>query len=218
MWEIAIADHVGVVGRVPCCGLLRILAEAVSMCKNVLLPLVFLFAAATARANAAAGHACHIPVSIGTSSQIRQQIERMIARSATFRQQCQRLDIPRLSVQIRTDLQLGEQPTYHARTTIARSATGVVAWVSLAAFDDPAEWLGHEFEHIIEQLEGVDVPQLATTSRHDAWCTGDSMFETARDPDRPPRTAGSARPHGRRHMRACSPPLPPSGSGSRLAR
>ena len=103
----------------------------------------------------------------------------MIRRSPTFRQQCQRLDVPRLSVQIRVDTQIMDR-LYRARTTITRSSTGTVAWVSLAAYGDNTEWLAHEFEHIIEQLDGVNLPQLAFISRRDAWCIGDNMYESDR--------------------------------------
>ena len=171
------------------------------MRKSVLLPFVFLLSAAPAAANSAAGQPCHIPVTIATSDQIRQQVVMMIERSETFRQQCQRLDIPHLSVQIRTDPQISERP-YRARTIITRSTTGTIAWVSLAAFGDPTEWLAHEFEHIIEQLDGVDVPQLAGLSRRDAWCTGENMFETARAIQAGRRVLREVRAGGRALARA----------------
>jgi|SRR5579862_5881893 len=148
------------------------------MRKIVLLPLIF-FLAAGAAAQADEDVSCKLPASIGASPPIRAQILMMIERSATFRQQCQRLDIPRLSIQIKTDSEIYER-AYKARTTIARSSTGTVAWVRLAAFGDPTEWLAHEFEHIIEQIDGVDLPHLAELNRRDAWYTGENMFETAR--------------------------------------
>jgi hypothetical protein len=149
------------------------------MRKFVLLPLVFFLAATAAAAPGETAAFCNLPASIVTSGPIRRQIAVMMQRSATFRQQCQRLDVARLSVQIQTDATITDRP-FRARTRITRSSTGTIAWVRLAAFGDPTEWLAHEFEHIIEQLDGVDLPQLAALSRRDAWCTGENMFETAR--------------------------------------
>lgn len=59
------------------------------------------------------------------------------------------------------------------------SSGAIVAWVTIAAFGDPTEWLAHEFEHLIEQLDGVEVRDLAAR-RQGAWPSGDQMFETER--------------------------------------
>ena len=40
-------------------------------------------------------------------------------------------------------------------------------------------WIAHEFEHLIEQLEGVDLRDLAHR-RQGVWHSGDEMFETER--------------------------------------
>ena len=102
-----------------------------------------------------------LPSNINAQADLRRQMGVMLRRSATFRQQCQRLDVPALRVQIRTDAQLIDRPI-RARSVIRRSERGEFnAWVAIHAFGDPTQWLAHEFEHIIEQLDGVSVPQLA---------------------------------------------------------
>jgi hypothetical protein len=121
-----------------------------------------------------------LPASIDAPDDLRRTMTGMLQQSATFRQQCQRLDVPGLRVQIRPDVQLFDRP-YRARSIIRRSQSGALtACVALAAFGNPTEWLAHEFEHIIEQLDGVRIPQLAMASSHDAWRSGDNMFETDR--------------------------------------
>jgi len=121
-----------------------------------------------------------LPANIDAQEDLRRQMGVMLQRSLTFRQQCQRLDIPHLRVQIRTDAQLVDRP-YRARSTIRRSAAGgLTAWVAITAFGDPTQWIAHELEHIIEQLDGVRVPQLALLNARDAWRSGDNMFETER--------------------------------------
>ena len=120
-----------------------------------------------------------LPSNINGPAEFLRQIEIMLRRSATFRQQCQRLDVPVLRVQIHSDPLLIDRPI-RARSVIRRSESGgFTATVAIAAFGDPTEWLAHEFEHIIEQLDGVRVPQLALSGAA-AWRTGEGMFETER--------------------------------------
>jgi hypothetical protein len=55
----------------------------------------------------------------------------------------------------------------------------VVAFVSIGASPDPAEWLAHEIEHVIEQLEGVKLHALAAMNQN-VWRTSRDTFETDR--------------------------------------
>ncbi|MEP7305188.1 MAG: hypothetical protein ABJA98_06695 [Acidobacteriota bacterium] len=120
-----------------------------------------------------------LPANITAEADLLRQMAVMLRRSATFRQQCQRLDVRELRVQIHTDPLLADRPI-RARSIIRRSESGGFnALVAISAFGDPTEWLAHEFEHIIEQLDGVRVPQLAFTGAA-AWRTGEGMFETER--------------------------------------
>jgi len=121
-----------------------------------------------------------MPSSINAPDDLRHHMGWMLQRSATFRQQCRRIDVPRLHVQIRPDVQLLDRP-FRARSIIQRSETGrLTAWVAITPLGNPTQWLAHELEHIIEQLDGVRIPQLALTSSRDAWRTGADMFETDR--------------------------------------
>jgi len=120
-----------------------------------------------------------LPSNIKGQPDLMRQMGIMLRRSATFRQQCQRLDIPELRVQIQTDPLLIDRPI-RARSVIRRSESGGFnASVAISAFGDPTEWLAHEFEHIIEQLDGVRIRQLALIGAA-AWRTGEGMFETER--------------------------------------
>ena len=40
--------------------------------------------------------------------------------------------------------------------------------------------IAHEFEHIVEQLDGLDLPRLARLAPGTVWATGDQTFETQR--------------------------------------
>ena len=70
--------------------------------------------------------------------------------------------------------------SYKARTSIHRTTSGImVAQVQLSVRTDPVEWIAHEIEHIVEQLEGLSLPALAAVN-HGAWLTADQTFETRR--------------------------------------
>jgi hypothetical protein len=55
----------------------------------------------------------------------------------------------------------------------------MVAAIDIAADGDPAPWVAHEFEHVIEQLDGVNLRDLERRGQG-AWKSGGRMFETQR--------------------------------------
>lgn len=69
-----------------------------------------------------------------------------------------------------------------AQTRIERRADGLTAWIEVTRFDDIVELIAHEIEHVIEQLEGVNLAAgavLADTGIRAVNASG-TMFETAR--------------------------------------
>jgi hypothetical protein len=147
-----------------------------------IVPLLCTLVLATPPAPARTDRTCtlSLPANIDAPDHLRRRMGEMLRRSATFRQQCLRLETPGLRVQIRTDALLVDGP-YRARSVIHRSDTGhLSAWVRITPFGDPTQWLAHEIEHIIEQLDGMSIPRLAAARAGDAWRTGDNMFETER--------------------------------------
>ena len=85
-------------------------------------------------------------------------VERMLARSSTFRRQCARIAAAtHLFVSIRSEP--SRQTRASALTEIQRQPGGrvhAVVWIGPSA--RLAELIAHEIEHIIEQLDGVDLP------------------------------------------------------------
>jgi hypothetical protein len=120
----------------------------------------------------------HLPGAIETTADLRQHMEMMLQRSATFRQQCRQLDAPRVRVEIHRDVRLSDK-AYRALTVNRRSDDMIVASVEITGFGDPTEWLAHEIEHVLEQIDGVDIRRLVRT-RHDAWPSTAGAFETMR--------------------------------------
>jgi hypothetical protein len=106
-------------------------------------------------------------------------IETILARSPMFRRQCLRLAAaPHLSVVVRMLHPMTGGP--RARTQIRTSDDNrVSAAVEINAAGDFTELLAHELEHIIEQLDGIDLAAKATVAKSGVrTCVGG--FETSR--------------------------------------
>ena len=97
------------------------------------------------------------PLNIDTGM-LRGPFVELLQRSATFRQQCARIArTPELRVTLHVRGSLPERGA-RALTNIDRFETGAIrADVALRLGRDYLEMLAHEFEHILEQLDGVDL-------------------------------------------------------------
>jgi hypothetical protein len=116
----------------------------------------------------------HVPVDL------QRHIASMLSLSRTFRDQCRRLEAaPWVRVLIRVDPKLLDR-SFRARTRIDwPMAGGLLARVAISPGGSPVEWIAHELEHILEQIEGLDLPALAA-QRRGAWMSSDRMYETTR--------------------------------------
>ena len=119
--------------------------------------------------------------SIQFAPELKAQADRMLQRSATFREQYRRIaETPLVVVGVRTDIRLCETSD-KARTTFRRYQTGLmVAAVAISPGAHQEEWIAHEFEHILEQLDGQNLPQLARSHAKDVWFSGSDVIETGR--------------------------------------
>ena len=123
------------------------------------------------------------PPNIVVSPMYREVVEAMLRGSPTFRRQCLRLAAePALTVVL--DMNPHEQRSdVRARTSMTRNAKGhLSAMVRIAPLHDIEELIAHEFEHIIEQLDGVDLAARARLAHTGVTDTGrrGNMFETIR--------------------------------------
>jgi hypothetical protein len=109
---------------------------------------------------------------------LQQEFTELLQRSATFRRQCARIASTRvLRVTLHVAMVLDERA--RAQTTINRyDAGGIRAEVTLRFSEDYLELLAHEFEHIIEQIDGVSLTDEVAKGR--AWKTPAGAFETRR--------------------------------------
>lgn len=118
------------------------------------------------------------PLNIDTGM-LRAPFIELLERSATFRRQCARIaraPMLRVTLHVRGDLAEGGP---RALTTIDRYDTGSIrAEVTLRLGRDYLEMLAHEFEHILEQLDGVVLRDEVAMGR--AWRAPSGAFETRR--------------------------------------
>jgi hypothetical protein len=126
-------------------------------------------------------HASASTRSIQFAPELRPDVDRMLQQSATFREQYRRIaEAGSLIVGVRTDVKLCES-SFRARTTFNRYRSGlVVADVIIAPNAHPEEWIAHEFEHILELLDGRNLTQLASRHASDVWFSGTDVIETDR--------------------------------------
>ena len=89
----------------------------------------------------------------------------MVRRSATFRRQCLRIaHAADLVVQLESRRVSAGARDVRAETRITRAGGRVTATIQLLSLDDPVELIAHEIEHIIEQLDGVDLHARAAVT------------------------------------------------------
>ena len=120
-----------------------------------------------------------LPDSIGLDDGLESIVRSALQHSPKFRQQCRALAAaPRL----RATVSLAYRPgagTTRARTSIRQNQWGVLAAeIEIRSVPDLTELLAHEFEHLIEQLDGADLKALAKEGM--AHRLADGAFETAR--------------------------------------
>jgi len=125
--------------------------------------------------------AVEFPRTLKAESTLVPKVEQMLAASPTFREQCLRLDgADSLVVLLRVNPLLPKE-MFRARSTLKRYTSGLmVVDVEVAAGGDQAEWIAHEFEHVLEMIDGRDLTRLAGERASGVWRSVDRMIETSR--------------------------------------
>jgi hypothetical protein len=120
-----------------------------------------------------------LPPNLSTTAVFRPYLDRMVRTSPTFRSQCKRLAAaPSVIVQLRLE-DSKRRPSFRARTVLERDQGVVVAaQIFLYPSPDAVELIAHEIEHVLEQLDGVDLE--AHVGSGNVWRREDGAFETRR--------------------------------------
>jgi hypothetical protein len=120
-----------------------------------------------------------LPDSIRLSDGLQPMVRWALEHSPSFRQQCRALAAaPALRATVRV---VYRRPglTSRALTSFRQQGAGALdADIEIRSAPDLTELLAHEFEHLIEQLDGVDLTALAR--KGEARRLSDGAFETDR--------------------------------------
>jgi hypothetical protein len=120
-----------------------------------------------------------VPHNLVVPDMVRPLVTAMWRQSPTFRRQCARLaDNPNVTVSI----ELASRTRHRrARSRVDRHETGLHASVEieLRTPEMYVEYISHELEHVLEIVDGVDLPLLARRGL-DGVFSGADQYETAR--------------------------------------
>lgn len=123
-----------------------------------------------------------LPPNLYVSDTFRTVVETMLRQSPTFRRQCLRIaDDPRLAVYL-APARDPRRSDVRATTHFARKQAGLTATITIFPVNRHVELIAHELEHVIEQLDGVDLASFAAmpgTGVH-AVSPSPRAFETTR--------------------------------------
>lgn len=122
------------------------------------------------------------PTNLTVTPLYQPMVQEMLRRSPTFRRQCERIaSAVGLVVDVRSE---PPRSTAAAWTTIRRPSDDVMhASVIISPVGRTAELIAHELEHVIEQLDGVNLKQKASihaSGVSHCACGADETFETTR--------------------------------------
>jgi hypothetical protein len=136
-------------------------------------------ASAPARVSVCDAPTFGLPPSVVLADGLEPIVRWALEYSPTFRQQCRALAAqPGLTATVRVTARPPGTDT-RARAVFRQKASGdLVADIEIRSSTELLELLGHEFEHLIEKLDGVDL--LALVRRGEARRLPDGAFETTR--------------------------------------
>jgi hypothetical protein len=107
-------------------------------------------------------------------------VSALLLKSATFRRQWDTISASRF-IRVTIVLRPGMQGWSRARTEISHFAYGAIrARIELPNATDLTELLAHELEHVVEQLEGLDLRALAARHEGGVVEVRKGIYETAR--------------------------------------
>jgi hypothetical protein len=120
-----------------------------------------------------------IPTNVDVPRDLERVLERIYDRSSAFRAQCERIGkAGNLRVRVRIDTAIPSR--CRAFTIVHRRGTEIRADVHLPVSSHLTELVAHEFEHVIEQIEGLNLQKLARAKGSGVHEMDRRVFETDR--------------------------------------
>jgi hypothetical protein len=120
-----------------------------------------------------------LPVNIDLAHDLARVLGRIYDRSPVFRAQCERIaSADNLRVTVRIDTSIPSR--CRAFTIVWRRGYEIYADVHLPPSSGLTELVAHEFEHVLEQIEGLDLRRLARVKGSGVRMLEGEVFETDR--------------------------------------
>lgn len=154
---------------------------------TAMLLMMFVGAAGAEQQQCRRGPGCRVGVACGSpipsNVDVPRDLERVLARihdrSPVFRAQCDRIGkAVNLRVKVRIDTAIPSR--CRAFTVVQRRGHEIHADVHLPPSAALTELVGHEFEHLLEQIEGLDLRKLARVKGSGVHEVEGGVFETDR--------------------------------------
>lgn len=146
------------------------------------LGLVWLATLVPGAARAADAEDTGLPPRFHVTPPLQRAFRELLAFSSTFRAQCQRIVDAEIRVVVEYASPWDLVPSINAISTLVRDESGRVRFVRMRLSQE-ARWsvlLPHELEHVVEQIEGINLSALAAARDGRAWKVAGRAFETKR--------------------------------------
>jgi len=101
-----------------------------------------------------------LPANVELLANIGPVLQRVYDRSPTFRAQCERI-ANAANLHVRVYVSASIPARCRAYTVVRRREYQIRADVYLPPSSDHSELIAHEFEHLLEQIEGLDLRRMA---------------------------------------------------------
>jgi hypothetical protein len=135
-------------------------------------------------------HCDALPPNVDVPAMYRADVDGLIARSPTLRRQCAAIAVAAVTVHLVVRAAASFADDCRARGTFRRLRSGrLEARIDLPFSRDFPELLAHELEHVVEQIEGVRLSDLADRGVEGVRRAHDGAFETRRARDAGRRAA-----------------------------
>jgi len=120
-----------------------------------------------------------LPANVELEQDLARVLQRIYDRSPSFKAQCERIArAGNLRVTVRIDTSIPSR--CRAFTIVKRQGFEIRAEVHLPPSNGLTELVAHEFEHLIEQVEGLDLKRLARVKGSGVRELEGRVFETVR--------------------------------------
>jgi hypothetical protein len=122
-----------------------------------------------------------LPHNLQVAPAYRPLVEQMLRGSSTFRRQCMRIGGEKgLSVQLNMNVP-SRRSDMRATTLVTRARDGsMTAVIDVFPMNDNVELIAHELEHVIEQLDEIDLAAYAAHGGSGVRMLSQQVFETTR--------------------------------------